>query len=419
VGTTTFRPPYTPITLGAIAGEARGKLFQPVRRTPMHDWHQDNGASWEPVGQWRRPYCYLRDNETLEQAVDREVKNTRQALGLLDASTLGKIVVKGADAGRFLDMMYTNMMSTLPIGKCRYGLMCTENGFLTDDGVVARIDEETWLCHTTTGGADRIHAHMEEWLQTEWWDWQVFTANVTEQYAQIAVVGPHARDVLDRLGGMDLTEEALPFMQWRNGTLGGFPVRAYRISFSGELSYEIAVPAGLGRALWDKLLEAGEPYGVMPYGTEALHIMRAEKGFIMIGDETDGTVIPQDLGLHWALSKKKDDYLGKRAHERTHMSDPNRWKLVGLKTLDGSVLPDGSYAIAEGRNANGQRNVQGRVTSTYHSPTLGHGIGMGLVLHGPDRMGDVLEFPGTDGKTYSARIVDPVFFDKDGEKQNV
>ena len=166
-------------------------------------------------------------------------------------------------------------------------------------------------------------------------------------------------------------------------------------------------------------MEAGREFGVMPYGTEALHIMRAEKGFIMIGDETDGTVIPQDLGLHWALSKKKDDYLGKRAQQRSHMTDPKRWKLVGLETMDGSTLPDGAYAVADGTNANGQRNMQGRVTSTYHSPTLDKGIAMGLVLDGPDRMGDVIDFPGTDGKTYQARIVDPVFYDKDGEKQNV
>ncbi|MEM8592000.1 MAG: sarcosine oxidase subunit alpha family protein [Pseudomonadota bacterium] len=419
VGTTTFRPPYTPISMGAIAGEARGEIFQPLRKTPIHGWHEENGAHWEPVGHWRRPYTFLRGGETIDEAVHREVKNTREALGLLDASTLGKIIVKGPDAGKFLDMMYTNMMSTLKPGRCRYGLMCSENGFLSDDGVVARIDDDTWLCHTTTGGADRIHAHMEEWLQTEWWDWQVYTVNVTEQYAQVAVVGPKARKVLEKLGGMDVSAEALPFMAWADGQIGGFDCRAYRISFSGELSYEIAVPAAQGRAFWDALLEAGQEFGVMPYGTEALHIMRAEKGFIMIGDETDGTVIPQDLGLHWAISKKKEDFLGKRAQERAHMVSEDRWKLVGLETLDGSVIPDGAYAVGEGVNANGQRNMQGRVTSTYHSPTLGRGIAMGLVHRGPDRMGDVLEFPKVEGGSVKAKIVSPVFYDPDGEKQNV
>jgi len=419
VGTTTFRPPYTPISMGAIAGEAAGDIFQPLRRTPMFDWHAANGADFEPVGYWRRPYTYLRAGETTADAVHREVINTRENVGLLDASTLGKIIVKGPDAGRFMDMMYTNMMSSLKIGRCRYGLMCSENGFLSDDGVVARIDDDTWLCHTTSGGADRIHAHMEEFLQTEWWDWKVFTANLTEQYAQIAVVGPKARKVLEALGGMDVSAEALPFMGWSDGQIGGFDARVFRISFSGELSYEIAVPASQGRAFWDALIAAGADHGMMPYGTEALHIMRAEKGFIMIGDETDGTIIPQDLGLQWAISKKKTDFIGKRAQERSFMANPDRWQLVGFETLDGSVIPDGALVLADGNNANGQRNTQGRVTSTYMSPTLGRGIAMGLLHDGPNRMGELVEFGDLDGGTIAARVVDMVWYDKDGEKQNV
>ncbi|QIE44962.1 sarcosine oxidase subunit alpha family protein [Pseudohalocynthiibacter aestuariivivens] len=418
-GTTTFRPPYTPISMASIAGEARDARFQPVRRTTMYDWHEENGAYWEPVGQWRRPYCYQKPGESIEDAVNREVLAARNSLGLLDASTLGKLVVKGPDAGKFLDMLYTNMMSSLKPGRCRYGLMCNENGFLIDDGVVARIDDDTFLCHTTTGGAESIHGHMEEWLQTEWWDWDVYVANLTEQYAQIALVGPKAREVLSALTGDDVSNDVLPFMAWSDITLGGMSARVYRISFSGELSYEIAVKASQGRALWDLLLATGDTHGVTPYGTEALHILRAEKGFIMIGDETDGTVIPQDLGLGWAISKKKEDYLGKRAQARSHMTDPNRWKLVGLETTDGSTLPDGAYITAEGTNANGQRNTQGRVTSTYHSPTLGRGIAMALVLHGPDRMGEVLDIPRIGGSVTQAKIVDAVFFDKDGEKQNV
>ncbi len=418
-GTTTFRPPYTPLTMGTIAGEARGDIFQPLRRTPMHDWHDANGVYWEPVGLWRRPYCYKRAGETAEAAVHREVKNTRANVGLLDASTLGKIIVKGPDAGKFLDMLYTGVMSTLPVGKCRYGLMCNENGFLSDDGVVVRLSDDTWLCHTTSGGADRIHGWMEDWLQCEWWDWKVYTANLTEEYAQVAVVGPNARKVLEKLGGMDVSKETLPFMTYADGTLGGFRARVFRISFSGELSYEIAVPASEGRAFWEALYEAGKEFGVMPYGTECLHVLRAEKGFIMIGDETDGTVIPQDLNLGWAISKKKADYLGKRGQERSYLADPDRWKLVGLETLDGSVLPECAYAVAPGVNANGQRNVQGRITSTYFSPTLGRGIAMALVKNGPDRMGEILDFPGDGGKVHQARIVDPVFYDKEGEKQNV
>ena len=419
VGTTTFRPPYTPISMGAIAGAARDEIFQPVRQTPIHDWHVEQGAYMEPVGQWRRPYCYPRADETHQDAVAREIRQTRNSVGLLDASTLGKLLVQGPDAAKFLDMLYTNMMSTLKIGKCRYGLMCSENGFLMDDGVVVRLDEQSFLCHTTSGGAEHIHAHMEEWLQTEWWDWNVYVANLTEQYAQVGVVGPKARDVLEKLGGLDVRKEALGFMEYAEGWLGAFDVRAFRISFSGELSYEIAVPAGQGLAFWQALCAAGEEFGIMPYGTEALHVMRAEKGFIMIGDETDGTVIPQDLGLHWAISKKKSDFLGKRAQERSHMVDPDRWKLVGLETLDGSVLPDGAYAVGEGANANGQRNTIGRVTSTYFSPTLNRGIAMGLVAQGPDRMGEILNFPDLSGNEVKVKLVDPVFYDKNGDRQNV
>ncbi|MBN2905481.1 MAG: sarcosine oxidase subunit alpha family protein [Rhodobacteraceae bacterium] len=419
VGTTTFRPPYTPLTMGAIAGEARGEIFQPLRRTPMQDWHEDHNAAFEPVGQWRRPYCYPQPGELREAAVYREVSNTRRNVGLLDASTLGKLLVQGPDAGKFLDLVYTNMMSTLKPGRCRYGLMCSENGFLMDDGVVARLSEDAFVCHTTSGGADHVHQHLEEWLQTEWWDLKVHVVNLTEQFAQVAVVGPKARVLLERLGGMDLSKEALSFMWWSEGTLAGIPARVFRISFSGELSFEVAVPAGQGRAFWDACLAAGADLGVMPYGTEALHIMRAEKGFVMIGDETDGTVIPQDLGLDWAVSKKKDDFIGKRAQQRPHMVDPERWKLVGLETLDGSVLPDGAYALDKGQTANGQRNTQGRVTSTYFSPTLGRGIAMGLVRHGPDRMGEVIEFARLDGPPQPARIVSPVFYDPEGEKQNV
>lgn len=415
-GTTTFRPPFVPISLGAVAGEARGGLFQPVRRTPMHDWHEANGAFWEPVGRWRRPYCYRRGGEDIDGAVRREVTNTRKRLGLFDASTLGKILVRGPAAGRFLDMMYTGMISTLPPGRCRYGLMCDENGFLIDDGVVARLGEHEFLCHTTSGGADRIHAHMEEWLQTEWWDWRVYTLNLTEQFAQIAVVGPNARETLEHMGGMDLSSDALPFMSWADGSIGGFGVRVFSVSFSGETSFEIAVRATQGNGFWEAVVEAGNGFGAMPYGTEALHVMRAEKGFIMIGDETDGTVIPQDLGLHWAISRKKSDYLGKRAHERVGMTDPDRWKLVGLQTLDGSVLPDGAYAVANGKNVNGQRNVQGRVTSSYFSPTLGRGIALGLVKRGPERTGEVLEFPCSDGLIRRARVVSPAFLDAGGSE---
>ncbi|MEM7270714.1 MAG: sarcosine oxidase subunit alpha family protein, partial [Pseudomonadota bacterium] len=306
VGTTTFRPPYTPISIGAIVGRDVGDLFKPVRQSPMHEWSDKSGADWEPVGDWRRPYTYIEGDESRHDSVMRQVKNVRDVVGMLDASTLGKIVVKGPDAGKFLDMLYTNMMSTLKPGKCRYGLMCTENGFLFDDGVVVRTGEDEFLCHTTSGGADRVHAWMEEWLQTEWWDFKVYVANVTEQWAQIAIAGPQSRDILQSLTDAEIGADELRFMSYIELDMVGIPCRLYRISFSGELAYEIAAPAHQGRALWDALHKQVKGAGGCVYGTEALHIMRAEKGFIMIGDETDGTVTPQDLNLNWAVSKKKE-----------------------------------------------------------------------------------------------------------------
>ena len=414
VGTTTFRPPYTPISLGAIAGDAKGDFFKPLRKTPMDAWHEDNGAYWEPVSDWRRPYCYLKGQEGIQEAVDREALRVRRSAGLLDASTLGKILVKGPDAGRFLDMLYTNMMSLLQPGRCRYGLMCNENGFVMDDGVVARLDETTFLCHTTTGGADHIHAWMEEWLQCEWWDWQVYTANLTDQFAQIGLAGPDSRRILNKLGGMDLSAETLPFMAWSEGKLGEFNVRIYRISFSGELSFEIAVPAARGMELWETLMEVGREFDLEPYGTEALHVLRAEKGFIMIGDETDGMVTPQDLGLEWAISKKKDDYLGKRAQQRSFLTSEDRWTLVGLETIEANgKIPSGSHAVSAGSSSQGFPRTVGRVTSSYHSPILNRTIALGLVERGTERMGEVLNFT-TDRGQVDAKIVSPVFYDPEG-----
>ncbi|MEM0924112.1 MAG: glycine cleavage T C-terminal barrel domain-containing protein, partial [Pseudomonadota bacterium] len=419
VGTTTFRPPYTPISMGAITGRNRGPLFKAIRQTRMHGWHAENGASFEPVGDWYRPYAFLRPGENRSKAVTREILNTRQSVGLLDASTLGKIAVKGPDAAAFLDLIYTNMMSSLKPGRCRYGLMCTENGFLFDDGVVVRIAEEEFLVHTTSGGSDRVHGHLEEWLQTEWWDLKVHSANVTDQWAQVAVAGPKARAVIEAAGvDADISAEALPFMSWIETRIAGCPVRLFRISFSGELSYEIATPANYGLALWHALLDAGADHSIMPYGTEALHVMRAEKGFIMIGDETDGTVTPQDLGLSWAVSKKKADFIGKRAMERSDLVRPGRKQLVGLLTENPrEVIPDGAHAVDE-ITAPPMRTI-GHVTSTYFSPTLGHSIAMALIEGGSDRMGETLTFPLEGDKVMKARVVDPVFLDKEGARQNV
>jgi sarcosine oxidase, subunit alpha len=419
IGTTTFRPPYTTVSFGSIAGAHVRDRFLPVRRTAIYDWHVANGADFEPVGQWRRPYCYPRAGEDRHKAVTREILAVRNKVGLLDASTLGKIEIKGPDAGEFLDRMYTNTFSTLKEGRCRYGLMANEMGFLMDDGVTVRVGPEHFIMHTTSGGADRIAGWLEEWLQTEWPDLKVFVTPVTEQWAQFAVAGPNARKVLEKLGGdIDFSAEAFPFMTMKTGTLAGMNVRAYRISFSGELSYEIGVPVNHGRALWDAILAAGVEFGLEVYGTEALHVLRAEKGFIIIGDETDNTVTAIDVGLEGLVSKKKRDFIGKRSMEQSFLKMDGRKQLVGLLTEDPNyVLPDGAHALEDATGKPPQKTL-GHVTSTYMSPSIGRSIAMALIFNGRARMGETLSF-SLDGKVVKAKVVEPVFYDKEGARQNV
>ncbi|MFO0992384.1 MAG: sarcosine oxidase subunit alpha family protein [Hyphomicrobiales bacterium] len=418
IGTTTFRPPYTPFSFGSIAGSLTGSRFLPIRRTPIFDWHSEHGAVFEPVGQWRRAYTYPKGPEDKHTAIRREILSVRNKVGLLDASTLGKIEIRGPDAAEFLDRVYTNTFSTLKIGRCRYGLMLNELGFLIDDGVTVRLDDNHFLMHTTSGGADRIAAWLEEWLQTEWTQYKVYVTPVTEQWAQFAIAGPKAREVLAKLApDFDISNEAFPHLSMKQGKLGPYPVRVFRISFSGEQSYEVAVPANLGRGLWDAILEAGSEFGIEVYGTEALHILRAEKGYIVVGDETDGTTTPDDVGLSGLVSKKKADFLGKRSLEQSYLKQSGRKQLVGLLTDDPNfVLPDGAHAVKEVKPKPPMRTI-GHVTSTYFSPTLNRSIAMALIENGRARMGESLQFP-LEGKTVSAKIVDPVFYDKEGGRQN-
>ena len=415
IGITTFRPPYTPFSFGAIAGALTKDLFLPVRRTPIFKWHTEHGAVFEPVGQWRRAYTYPGPGEDKHRAINREILAVRNKVGLLDASTLGKIEIKGPDAAEFLDRMYTNTFSTLKPGKCRYGLMMNELGFLTDDGVTVRLGDDHFLMHTTSGGADRIAAWLEEWLQTEWTHYRVFVTPVTEQWAQFAIAGPKAREVLAKLEpDFDISNEAFPHMSFKAGKLGGYPVRIFRISFSGEQSYEVATPANLGRGLWDAIMAAGQEFGIVPYGTEALHVRRAEKGYIVIGDETDGTTTPYDVGLDGLVSKKKADFIGKRSLEQAYLKGPNRKQLVGLLTEDpNEVLPDGAYAVRAVKDKPPMEMI-GQVTSTYMSPTLNRSIAMALIENGKARMGEVISFPLQGGKVVKATITGTVFYDKDG-----
>jgi sarcosine oxidase, subunit alpha len=415
IGVTTFRPPYTPYSFGSIAGSLTNDLFLPVRRTPIFKWHSEHSAIFEPVGQWRRAYTYPQASESKHEAINREILCVRNKVGMLDASTLGKIEIKGPDAAEFLDRMYTNTFSTLKVGKCRYGLMMNELGFLTDDGVTVRLADDHFLMHTTSGGADRISAWLEEWLQTEWTQYKVFVTPVTEQWSQFAVAGPRARDVLAKLSpSMDLSNETFPHMSFVAGHLGEYPVRIFRISFSGELSYEVATPANFGQGLWNALMEAGDEFGLSAYGTEALHVLRAEKGYIVVGDESDGTVTPIDVGLEGMVSKKKPDFIGKRSLEQSFLRSANRKQLVGLLTEDPTeVLPDGAYAVAAVKDKPPMEMI-GQVTSSYMSQTLGRSIAMALIQNGRARMGEVISFPLEGGKVMKATITDTVFYDKEG-----
>jgi sarcosine oxidase subunit alpha len=420
IGITTFRPPYTPFSFGSIAGSLTKNLFLPVRRTPIYQWHVNRNADFEPVGQWRRAYTYPKADEDKHASIKREILCVRNNVGLLDASTLGKIEIKGPDAAEFLDRMYTNMFSTLKVGKCRYGLMMNELGFLSDDGVTVRLADDHFLMHTTSGGADRIAQWLEEWLQTEWTQYKVFVTPVTEQWAQFAIAGPRSRDVLAKLEpSFDISHAALPHMSFVEGKLGAYPVRLFRISFSGELSYEVATPANLGRGLWNEIVAAGAEFGLEPYGTEALHVLRAEKGYIVVGDETDGTTTPIDVGLEGLVSKKKADFIGKRSLEQSYLKDPDRKQLVGLLTEDpNDVLPDGAYAVREVKDKPPMATI-GQVTSSYMSPTLGRSIAMALIQNGRARMGETISFPLPGGKVVKAKIGGTVFYDKEGAKLNV
>ena len=416
-GTTTFRPPYSPVTFGLLAGRDVGTLADPVRRTPMHAWHVGRGARFEDVGQWKRPWYYPRPVETMRNAVERECLAVRNAVGVLDASTLGKIRIEGPDGGAFLDRIYTNVFSTLGVGRSRYGVMCREDGMVFDDGVTTRLDENRFLMTTTTGNAGPVLDWLEEWLQTEWRDLRVYCTSVTEQWATISVAGPLASEVLrDLAPTLPLSPEAFPFLSIREAVVAGVPARVFRISFTGELSYEINVPWDCGGSVWEAVMRVGEPYGITPYGTETMHVLRAEKGFIIVGQETDGSVTPLDLGMDWIMSKRKD-FLGRRSLARSDTSRPGRKQLVGLLPTDGAmVLAEGAQVIGD-RTAPPPVPMLGHVTSSYFSPTLGRGFALALVADGRRRIGETVTV--ADRGTFAeARLADPVFYDPQGIRRD-
>jgi len=421
VGTTMYRPSYTPATFGAIAGRDVGGFFDAERHTPMHDWHASRDAKWENVGRWKRPWYYPRPGETMQQALDRECLAARDGVAIMDASTLGKIDIQGGDAAEFLDRIYTTGFRKLGIGRCRYGLMLHEGGTIFDDGVTARLGEDRYLMHTTTGNAEVVFAWLERWHQTEWPELSVYFTSVTDHWATAALVGPKSRTVLAKVcTDIDLAGAAFPFMAVREGHVAGVPARVFRISFSGELSFEVNVPAQHGRAVWDTLIDAGAEFDITPYGTETMHVLRAEKGFIIVGQDTDGSMTPADMGMDWAVRRNKPfGFLGDRSLDLAHHLREDRPQLVGLASYDAkTVLPEGGQLVDDPERRP-PMPIAGHVTSSYYSARLSRPIALGMVKRGAGRMGETVYCPLADGRVVKASIVDSVFYDPKGERQNV
>jgi sarcosine oxidase subunit alpha len=415
VGLTTFRMPYTPVTFGSFAGLARGDLLDPVRTTPMHGWASSHGAVFENVGLWKRARYFPRGTEGLHAAVARECLAVRNACGIFDASTLGKIEVVGRDAVTFMNRLYVNTWERLAVGRARYGVLLRDDGFVYDDGVVARMAEDRFHVTTTTGGAPRVLALMEDYLQTEWPELSVWLTSTTEQWAVIAVQGPNARRVLEGLVDIDLTSSVMPHMSVATGHICGVPMRIFRVSFTGELGFEVNVPADFGLAVWEAVWAAGQAHGLTPYGTEAMHVLRAEKGYIIVGQDTDGTVTPDDAGLGWAIGKNKPDFVGKRSLQRPAMLSAERRQLVGLLTSDPQVvLEEGAQVMAQ--PAAPSRPL-GHVTSSYYSAVLGRSIAMALISAGRARMGQTLYVPLV-GASVPVQVTSTVFYDTAGARLN-
>ena len=389
VGVTTYRQPYKPVSLGAIAGQHVGDLYAPRRGTPMHGWHQENGAHFETVSDWLRAWVYPKTGEDWQAAVQREAKAARTGIGILDASTLGKIDIRGKDAREFLNRVYTNAWSKLGVGKCRYGLMLKEDGMVFDDGVTTCLADDHFHMTTTTGGAAGVLGHLEDYLQTEWSDLDVWCTSVTEEWAVASICGPDCHKLVADLFGEGFGPDDMPFMTMKKAVLEGVPARIFRISFTGEHSYEINIPASYGRWLWEVLMEAGEKYAITPYGTETMHLLRAEKGFIIVGQDTDGTITPHDLRMDWIVSQKKGDFIGKRSLFRSDTIRDDRHQLVGLLTEDGGrVAEEGAHVIETATEPAPPVPMLGHVTSSYFSPNLGRSIALALVKAGGKRMGE-------------------------------
>ena len=418
VGLTTFRPPYTPTSFGAFAGYHRGAHFEVTRKTQIDPWADENGAVFEPVGQWRRAWYFPKAGESMDDAVRRECAATRESVGIFDASTLGKIEVVGPDAVEFMNRMYTNPWTKLGIGRCRYGLLLGDDGYIRDDGVIGRMGQDLFHVTTTTGGAARVLNMMEDYLQTEWPDLNVWLTSTTEQWSTVALNGPNAAKLLAPLvEGVELTEETFPHMSCVECTVAGMPARLFRVSFTGEIGFEVNVPAPMGRKLWETLWEAGQQYGITAYGTETMHVLRAEKGYIIVGQDTDGTVTPFDAGMGWAVGKKKPDFVGKRGLARPDLVAEGRKQLVGLLTEDNSKLEEGAQIVFDPNQPVPMKMV-GHVTSSYDVGTSGRPIALALVEGGQSRMGEIVHIPMPD-RTIAAKITSTIFVDPENARLKI
>jgi sarcosine oxidase, subunit alpha len=413
VGTTKFRPPFAPVTLGLLAGRRVGALYRPLKTLPAHAWHEARGALFEQFGNWVRPAAYPKPHETLEAAAQREAAAVRQSAGLLDGSPLGKLEIYGPDAAHFLDLMYVGTMSTLNPGQARYGLLLNENGIVVDDGIVARLGPQHYWVNTTSAGIERTTAAFEEWLQCEYTALKVLVTPVTSRWGNVTVAGPRAWDWLASVGfDPALAPSSMKHMTMRESTLDGIALRVLRASFSGELGYEINVPADHVQGLLERLWARAGEFAAAPYGIEALEIMRTEKGFIHIGTDTDGTTLPQDIGFARGLERKAANFVGRRSLLRPAARDPNRFQLVALIPVDGRTLLPVGAQIAP---AAPPTQSEGHVTSSYWSPELERPVALGMLARGTQRLGEKIRVHHL-GKVIDAEVVKAPFIDPKGDR---
>ena len=418
VGTTIYRPPYAPLSFAAIAGRNSYEYYDPERKSPIHNWHITNGAVFEDVGQWKRPWYFpINKDETMDEAVQRESKNVRENAGVLDGSTLGKIEIKGKDALAFMNLIYTNSFSKMKPGTSRYALMLGEDGMVKDDGIICKISDEHFIATTTTGGAATVLGCMEEYAQTEWPNLNVYMNSITEQYATFNISGPKTRNIIEKVfPEVNFSNEAFPFMTFQFHEYEDTPIRILRASFTGEMGYEIYVPSNQAVKIWEKIISFGKEFGLMPYGTETMHLLRAEKGYIIVGQDTDGSITPLDLGLDWMIGKSKKDFLGKRSLIRSDTVRKDRKQLVGiLPTNKNEKLEEGQHIILD-KEIKTPTPMLGHITSCYQSPTLGHNFALAVIKNGQSLIGTKAFASTPELKTIEVEIVEPIFYDKENTK---